>query len=246
MDYHEASIIGSRERQEDASAIHVRADGCGALLAVADGLGGHEGGDVASVLAVRGFASDFLKPDRLAMRERLRRALRAAHDALAERIKQEPALEDMGTTLVAVSITRRSLRWISLGDSLLLLLREGKLRRLNDDHSYRPMLDFLVRSGHLTAAQARRHPNRNSLQICLDGAQVPKKFDCPKTAVRLQTGDRIMLASDGIETLEPKEIITLLGSSPSAAECAAGLIEAVRGKAVPNQDNTTIQVAVVG
>jgi serine/threonine protein phosphatase PrpC len=245
MDYHEASIIGSRERQEDASAIHVRADGWGGLLAVADGLGGHEGGDVASVLAVRGFASDFLKPDRLAMRERLRRSLRAAHDALAERIKQEPALEDMGTTLVAVAITRRSLRWISLGDSLLLLLREGKLRRLNDDHSYRPMLDFLVRTGHLTAAQASNHPLRNSLQICLDGARVPEKFDCPKTAWRLQSGDRVLLASDGIETLEPTEITTLLGRGRCAAECAAGLIDAVRAKARLNQDNTTVQIAIV-
>jgi serine/threonine protein phosphatase PrpC len=246
MDYHEESLIGSRERQEDACAIHVCDDGSGALLLLADGMGGYEGGHVASSLAVRSFASDFLKPNRKSIRERLCQALAAAHEALKERIRQDRELEDMGTTLVAVAIRPNSLRWISLGDSPLFLLRNGRLRRLNDDHSYRPTLEFLRHTGRLSAEGARLDPRRHSLRFYLDGTRAPTKYDCPKTTLRLRLGDRVLIASDGIETLEPEKITTLLGRWDRASDCAAGLIDAVSSKALTSQDNTTIQVAIVG
>ena len=245
MDSHQASIIGGRQRQEDASALRVRQDGSGALLVVADGLGGHEGGNVASALAVEGFTRAFEAPGRLPMPDRLRGALRASQAALATRIAQDPTLEDMGTTLVAAVLSPKSLRWISVGDSLLLLLRDGKLRRMNDDHSYRPMLDFLVRTGNITEEEALRHPGRHSLQCCLDGCRPPKKVDCPKRGTPLLPGDRIVVASDGLETLTHEEIAALVGRQRSAADCVGALITAVQAKGNPTQDNTTVQVAIV-
>lgn len=215
---------GARPYQEDCWAL--RDLGQAGLLAVlADGMGGHAGGAVASrlavdavVLAMEGGAS-------------LVRALDAANRAVGERARQDRTLDNMGTTLVAVLVTGDDLRWISVGDSPLYLSRRGRLERLNADHSMAPQIDELVARGVIGAQEAARHPGRHTLREAVMGR--------PLTLVdegirRLDPGDLLLVCSDGVQSLGDAQVAAAAWGS------AAALVDAVLAVREPHQDNVTV------
>jgi protein phosphatase len=245
---------GSREQQEDAFCLRyfqrrggtttTATPGCvGELVAVlADGMGGHVGGATASRIACYSFMYAYPRL-RGIVRERLVHALDASNKAVAAATEEDQRLRGMGCTLIAVSIEAGQLRWVSVGDSLLFLFRNNRLVRLNEDHSLAPILDELVAQGELSADDARKHPKRNMLRSAVTGDEV-KLVDLNDDAVPLQGGDWLILASDGVMSLASERIAAIVRreGKNGAERLAEALINAVKKRGDPEQDNTTIVV----
>lgn len=142
-----AQIIGDRDNQEDTLSAHELGANTGEhagelLLLLADGMGGHAGGEVASKLAVESFA------------EALRSSLDSANERLAETVAETPKPRGMATTLIGCVINENRMYWISVGDSPLWVFRSGTLHRINADHSMVPVLNELVSEGALDPEEA--------------------------------------------------------------------------------------------
>ena len=236
-------IPGGREYQEDDYGLiepgDPDADGSEVLL-IADGMGGHVSGDTASRTVVKTFVETYHRTDG-PVPDRLRACLNAANDALAEAIKENPELEGMGSTEVVAVVSQHGLDWISVGDSPLWLFRGGKLRRLNADHSMAPVLANLVAVGRMTEEEAATDPKRHALRSAVMGDEI-HMIDVSSQPVAIRKSDRLLLASDGLMTLENEEIARILQNMQDAtlSEVVEALIHAVEEVGHPNQDNTTV------
>ncbi|MFZ4594304.1 MAG: PP2C family protein-serine/threonine phosphatase [Verrucomicrobiaceae bacterium] len=248
QDFAARQYRGRRENQEDyyafadATAPEEEPLSC-LLLVIGDGLGAHAGGSVASYLAVGSFIKTYHDND-LPPGWRLRVALEAANETLGIVSSRLPAVHNsMGTTLVALLATPTTLQWISVGDSPLFLFREGKLRRINADHSLAPLLEERVARGDLTAAEAAHHPDRHTLQSALLGYPLTM-VDAMTDPFALQKGDIVIGASDGLLTLNEKQLEDLLsfGRHTTADKIADALIFAIRRINHDRQDNITVGV----
>ena len=217
----------------------------GVVAVLADGMGGHVGGERASTTACRGFL-DALSSISGAASDYLDVALESANAAIRHEVDAEPNLQGMGCTLVGVVVDPAGLRWISVGDSRLFLFRKGELYQLNEDHSLAPMLDQLVERGEMTREQALKHPRRHHLRSALTGDSIDL-IDLARERVALLADDCIILASDGIDTLQPDEIADLIEANRmrGAEAIASSLIDKVDETARPGQDNTTVMAVVV-
>jgi serine/threonine protein phosphatase PrpC len=244
LTHSQIQYVGDRDRQEDAGEIRVLDSGGGILLSVlSDGMGGHAGGEVASKLAVKTFFSAFESFKINSIQGRLSAAIQAANSEIAQEITRSPSLEGMGCTLVGLVITDESMFWISVGDSLLYLFRDGKLSRLNADHSMAPVLGKLVEAGQLSVAELKVHPQRNALRSAVTG-EAMELIDVSQVPLQLYANDIVVCATDGILTLKESEISAILKKlkSSHANEIAKALVQAVKDRARSRQDNTTVQV----
>ena len=236
-------IPGGREYQEDDYGLielgDPDADGSEVLL-IADGMGGHVSGDTASRMVVKTFVEIYHDTDG-PIPDRLRVCLNAANDALAEAIKENPELVGMGSTVVAAVVSQHGLDWISVGDSPLWLFRDGKLRRLNADHSMAPVLANLVAVGRMTEEEAATDPKRHALRSAVMGDEI-HMIDVSSQPVAIRKSDRLLLASDGLMTLGDEDIAGILQNMQDAtlSEVVEALIHAVEEVGHPNQDNTTV------
>ena len=210
------------------------------LLVLADGMGGHVGGGMASKLAVRSVIDAYRISDGL-VTDKLRDALATANDAIGNEVDAKPALNGMGCTLVAAVISAEGLEWISVGDSPMWLFRDGSMSRLNADHSMAPVFEQLVRVGRMTAEEATTDKKRNALRSALVG-EVLSLVDVSSQPVALQPNDIIVLTSDGIDTLSIDEISeTLSNVEQQGLEATADeILSLVVAAGKPNQDNTTL------
>ena len=235
-------IQGRRRSQQDC-AVCIPMGVARHLLVLADGMGGHAAGDVASSVAVTGFCGAFEAPGMPEEpSERLMAALEAANYAIHDRVAAEPELAGMGTTLVAAVVEGRELRWVSVGDSPLWLVRCGEIRRLNANHSVAGELAEQVAAGEMTAAEAATAPGRAMLFSALLGEDIDL-VDIPEAPERLEPGDVVMIASDGVETCGPDELIGIVGSGDdAAAELVGRIIAAVEDHEIDYQDNATLIV----
>ena len=260
-----AATKGARNRQEDAAALWPGpATSCtpcdrpaseGWLIAVlADGMGGHAGGTLASRTACERFieayadASDDARERdaNASVRAWLESGLDAANRAIAAEIDRDRLLNGMGTTLIGAAFGPRGLEWISVGDSPLYLWREGELALVNEDHSLAPLLDEMARNGKITEAEARGDQRRHMLRSAVTGEDFELVDVCAKPLL-LEAGDIVVLASDGIHTLESSEISRVIAAyakdGPQAV--ADALIRDVDGLRDPHQDNFTLVVVEV-
>lgn len=210
------------------------------LLAVADGMGGYAGGEVASSIAISSIRQLDTKDDPRAeeMAEVLQRAVEQANESLAIRIRQEPQLENMGTTLTAMLWSGSQVALIHIGDSRAYLLRGPRFEQITHDHT---LVQTLVDEGKITEEEVATHPQRSLILRALDG-KTPVDPDI--SISRAKVGDRYLLCSDGLSGVVSKKTIheTLATvSDPRAA--AKKLIElAIRGG---GPDNITAVVADV-
>ena len=232
-------IQGARAAQEDdlgfIDGATLDPDGEHPVAVVADGMGGHASGDFASQLAVRAFITAYATTGRAA--DRLRHALERANAAIASAIQENPARNGMGTTLVAAALTADGLEWISVGDSALLLYRDGRLKRLNDDHSMTPVI-AAMRDVDPEAADGM---NPHELRSALVGESIAK-IDASAMPELLQPGDLVLLASDGLATLGADEAAAVIERSRAAGPAAVrdALLAAVEACGHPTQDNASV------
>ena len=225
--------LGQRDNQEDAFDLvyqNERDPKSDILMLVADGMGGHAGGEVASNLALSAFKKHFVGgSDAPRPRDRLQESLTAANEALRQRIATQPDLKGMGCTLVAALKLGDRLIWVSVGDSSLFLLRDGRLKKLNADHSLYGELLQMVAAGKLSQEEADSHPRRNALRSALMGDRISLT---DVNAISLKPGDVVLSCSDGLDTLSQAEIREILqnGKSRDMRGVASDLLNAVEAK----------------
>ncbi len=199
------------------------------LFAVADGMGGHKGGEVASQLALDTLESGFR------MESGLAEQIRGANAAVFERSRADTAVQGMGTTLTAVVLHDMAATFAHVGDSRAYLLRAGDLRRLTEDHT---LVNRLVRSGEITEAEAEVHPHRSVLTRAL-GTDPGVEVD--EFTVTLTDGDRLLLCSDGLTGMVTEEqIAAILGAAPDPQDAADRLVRAANRAG--GVDNITVVV----
>ena len=242
VDVWAGAAIGRRENQEDWHSVRQLGLDAGMLFVVADGMGGHAAGEVASGTAGEAFVQSFFDNPDEPVTERLMQAAQAANLAIANRIAAEPELDGMGTTLVAAHLAGRPLSWISIGDSLLFLVSQGAVRRLNADHSYGAFLDRQAAEGRISAEDAANDPDRQALRACVMGKEIDL-VEVTEAPLDLGQDDILIAASDGIETLSPGDILSALSEGQGdAARIGQALFDRIAQINRRYQDNTTIVV----
>ena len=243
---------GRRPYQEDALVTDFSLGTHLGFAVLADGMGGHAAGDVASKIVVTEVFSELkLQSGDMAafhanLPDILRDAALAANDCVKVHIQSHAETAGMGATLLAPVFVGARLYWISIGDSPLLLYRGGVLRQLNEDHSMGPQIDFMVQTGLLSEDAGRNHPDRSCLTSVLGGEEVPR-IDCPRESFALEDGDILIVASDGIQYLSLEEIEDLLrahADRPSTV-IADALLARLEAHGDPEQDNATFTVVKV-
>ena len=188
------------------------------LFAVADGMGGHEAGEVASEITIN--TLNDLAPES-ADAEALARAVVAANLNVIKAPSQGIGREGMGTTLTAAILEKERLIIAQVGDSRAYLLHNGSLQQITRDHS---LMADMIEAGQLTEAEARVHPNRSVITRAIgsDPHMQPDLYE-----LNVETGDRLLLCSDGVcGMIEDSEIASIMRQAPSAQACADQLVEA--------------------
>lgn len=188
------------------------------LFAVADGMGGHEAGEIASEITIN--TLNDLAPES-ADAEALARAVVAANLNVIKAPSQGIGREGMGTTLTAAILEKERLIIAQVGDSRAYLLHNGSLQQITRDHS---LMADMIEAGQLTEAEARVHPNRSVITRAIgsDPHMQPDLYE-----LNVETGDRLLLCSDGVcGMIEDSEIASIMRQAPSAQACADQLVEA--------------------
>ena len=242
-----------RESNEDAYAARPDLG----LFLVADGMGGHAAGEVASRVTadtIEAFANDTrardinrtwpfpFEPSLSVDANRLKAAFRLANRQVAHRMESQQELRGMATTASAVIVEERQAGELRaaighVGDSRVYLYREGALRQLTDDHSW---VGEQIRSGVLSDADARRHPWRNVVTRAISGGVDP---EIDVIELPLQAGDRLLLCSDGLSgVVAPEEMERLAARDPLDA-AAGALIDAANAGGGP--DNITVVLIAI-
>jgi serine/threonine protein phosphatase PrpC len=209
------------------------------LLAMADGMGGHAGGDIASSTVIGALVD--LDAEALSSNDagrQLQRRIATANDQLAELVRADPSLRGMGTTLIAVLRANNKLVIAHIGDSRAFLARDGQLTQITKDHSY---VQSLVDEGRLTEDEAMGHPQRSLVTRVLTG----QPDDDPDMMVReAVAGDRFVVASDGLtDYVAADTIAEVVNAGETPGRTADRLVELALKAGAP--DNVTVVIGDV-
>ncbi len=205
------------------------------LYLVADGMGGHKAGQVASQLAAEGAirAIEALQGASVSLAERLRHAVACANREIFTAAQAKPELTGMGTTLVGMLFGGERLALAHVGDSRAYLLRQGRLRGLTDDHS---IVGELLRRHEISEEDAAQHPHRHVLTRALG---VRPRTEPDLAEMTPLEGDVFILCSDGLTGhIEDDEIASLVGGEGDLQSAANNLVDAANRAG--GQDNITV------
>lgn len=212
----------------------------GHFFIVADGMGGHAGGQEASQLATQAIQAYLEKhwQSVIPSDELLRQAVGEANQAILQDQQSHPERSDMGTTAVVVMFRKEQPWFAHVGDSRLYRLRNSKLEQISEDHTW---VARAMKAGDITPDQARMHPWRHVLSQCLGRKDLPPIEVQP---LDVQPGDRLLLCSDGLtEELSDDAITSYLEPSLSREQAAGKLIEAAKEKG--GRDNITVVIVEI-
>jgi len=219
------SDVGSeRSNNEDACGSHVESS-VHALVVVADGVGGYEGGELASRTAVDVTLATYRdSPVAWGAPKRLYRAVQQANIEIYDRAIVVPELRHMATTIVAAAVDRGVLYAAHVGDSRLYLIRDGRIRQLTKDHT---IVAERARLGLIGRERAREHPERSTLTRSV-GPELIVAID--KLTTTLVQGDTLVLCTDGLyNVLGDEQLQSLVGDLGAEAACRA-LIDAANAR----------------
>ena len=223
------------ENQDDYRAGELNSDAAWGL--VCDGMGGAEGGQIASSVAVETFMKEMralIRADMTAeqLRELASFCVAKANTAVYQRALQDPAYQGMGTTLVSAVAEEKYAIVCNIGDSRAYLIRGGEITRITHDHS---VVQTLVENGNITAEEARTHPNRNLITRALGPDE---NTLCDAFEVSFTKGDKILLCTDGlVVTATEDEICRAVCAGKNAEESLDDLIALAKAQGAP--DNVT-------
>lgn len=231
-----AQWIGKREVMEDSYAVRNFPEGV--LAVVCDGMGGHDCGYQAASLAANSFVKAFEKDVEKMTGQRLLNALDHANKSVGAYFKKRGMYG--GSTLLAVYASAGVLWWVSVGDSPLLLWRGGRLVRLNADHSMRSIYEEFVKAGTMSFEVA--YSQGHSLRSAVTGDRIPL-IDSPSTPYLLIPGDKLVLASDGVDELllpTPMKASTRRMLDSQSDNLSAQIVEGCRELEHSDADNVTV------
>lgn len=209
------------------------------VFAVADGMGGHQAGEVASEMALQPIADldgrDF--PDQAEATRALAEAIRQANRSVVDKAASDPAFQGMGTTLTAVLLREGRLHVAHVGDSRAYLLRQGeRINQLTTDHT---LVEQLVQEGRLSRDQVATHPQRSVITRAI-GVEPRIEVDT-LPPIELQAGDVVLLCSDGLSGLVSDErIASILRTHTDAADTCRALVDAANARG--GHDNISVVV----
>ncbi|HTW31552.1 MAG TPA: PP2C family serine/threonine-protein phosphatase [Candidatus Sulfotelmatobacter sp.] len=208
----------------------------GRLAIVADGMGGYEGGQEASRLAVETVRLIYDRDFQGDPQTTLSTAVQTAHEVIQRYAVEHPEFNGMGTTCTAVAIVDRQLFFAHVGDSRLYLIRNGSISRLTRDDSY---VGRLVESGIVRPEDAESHPQRHILTAALGSGReiVPS---APEAPILLEDGDILLLCTDGLWSVVAEADLASLGQINPPAEACAQLVRAALARGGP--DNVTVLI----
>ncbi len=240
---------GRRDSQEDAIAARVFDVANAGYVVVADGMGGHDAGEVASELVIAAWRNMLDEPmesgdfSEASIVDALPMAAMQANAEIASHVESQIAGFNMGSTLLGVLLLGNRLFWISIGDSPLYLFRDGQLTQINEDHSMAPVIDAQAEEGLISKDEAQTHPDRNQLTSVIMGASIPK-VDCPEAPMELTSDDIVIIGSDGLQYLSNTEIETITAEQKDnlAGDIADALLKALQVRNDPDQDNVSVAV----
>ena len=230
------SLVGDRTGNEDRVGYSYGKDVL--LMVIADGMGGHHGGEIAAEIAVQEITRRFKVEARAKLRkpfEFLVSSIQAAHRAIVAHADQHNMLECPRTTCVVCVIQNGYAYWAHAGDSRLYVLRRGNLVSATQDHS---KVQQLIDSGQITAEQAARHPDRNKIYSCLGGV-VPPHIDMGRE-LRLEVGDTVVLSTDGFWAHIPASILAQMLTRQTVSSLMPGLLAEAHRRAGGESDNITV------
>lgn len=208
----------------------------GRLAIVADGMGGHEGGQEASRIAVDTIQEVFADTAGGDPQSLLLAGFLTAHERILRYADGHPELHGMGTTATAIALVANQLYYAHVGDSRLYLVRGADISRLTHDHSY---VGRLVENGVISSAEAETHPQRHILTAAL-GAGEEVSPETPSQPIALQKGDVLLLCTDGLwSLLDEGEIRYVVSGSPTPEACQV-LVKMTKDRGGP--DNITLQL----
>jgi len=208
----------------------------GRLAIVADGMGGYEGGQVASRVAVETVTETYVCSHETDPQQALLHSFAEAHLKIQERARENPSLNAMGTTCTAFALVNGKLYFAHVGDSRLYLLRERQLRLLTRDHT---LVARWLEAGAIQPEEAANHPQRHVLTAALGVAEDLYPDYSPEPLIT-RTGDVLLLCTDGLwGQVSNDEIQNILSSKSAAAACNT-LAQLAKDRGGP--DNITLQI----
>ncbi len=230
------SRIGDRKGNEDRVGYSYSRDVL--MMVAADGMGGHLQGEVAAEIAVTQITRRF----RQEARNRLKRpfdflvsSIQAAHRAIVSHAVEKNLLECPRTTCVACVVQGGHAYWAHAGDSRLYVLRRGEVVAATQDHS---KVQQMIDAGEISAEAAMRHPDRNKIYSCLGGV-VPPMIDAGRD-LALETGDTILLSTDGFWSQIPAGLISGMLRKQGAVELLPALLDEAQRRAQGESDNLSV------
>ncbi len=241
MEIGNGQTIGRRQEQDDyfstATTVH------GTIAVLADGISGLSNGRMASTIAVTTFIRQFLKVDRVQeLHAFFTKAARISNSEILHQLRGARG----GTTLVAAVISDGRLYWGAVGDSILMVFRDGDFIRINQKDTYESILVERYLDNRITMEQVVANPQKKRLINYL-GFEGFRSMAIGKEPFPLQAGDKVILCSDGVyEALTEVEMEQILSQDLPAHEAAEEIIAAVERKNFKNQDNATVVILEKG
>jgi len=238
IEYAGASRIGQRKRNEDRFYLP-NEDGPADLLMVADGMGGHLGGDVASAYGVAAVCESMAQSVQDEPEERLHKAVSYANEVIFDQAKANPQYDGMGTTMTVVLAHKDWWHFAHVGDSRAYIYQNHTIRQVTRDHS---LVAEMEEAGSITHDQARIHPSRNIITRAV-GTEPVIRVDMYREPIL--PGQVLLLCSDGLtDALNDEELSLVLGSGQELNQIAQVLMDIA--EELGGKDNITVVLARVG
>lgn len=235
-----SSIMGTRKNQQD-SVYTMNAHDM-TMAVVCDGMGGMEGGELASQMAIQILSQDFADNADEDIPDFYQQAAKHMDTAVHGLMRETGELMQAGTTVVSAIIRDKQLYWLSVGDSRIYILRAGEFIQVNRDHNYRMRLDEQLEQGIITDEEYLEKMSQGEALISYIGMGNVSLMDINPMPFLLEDGDVILLCSDGLyKRLSDEEIQEIIEMElPDVDEAAQNLTRIVMEKTIGSQDNTSV------
>lgn len=208
----------------------------GCLMMVADGMGGHNAGEVASRMAADIISHEYFKQNG-SVEKSLSRSFELANKKIFEMSQSNRSMKGMGTTCTTLVVIGSDIYYSQVGDSRAYLLKQNKIYQITEDHTY---VQELVNKGEITIIEASTHPKRNILTNAM-GTKESLRIDTGKFALPIEEKDRLMICSDGLyDYLNDDDIARILGGN-SLHNAASEMVDEAKKRG--GHDNITVVLA---